>query len=145
MAEAQGSGDMNAVQNLMTGPHHPAADQADGRQAAAGGATEAGGRAERCKAAAAPPASPPASVLRPGSFVSRTARGAVGMAVASERDVKPTCSACSSRPADSADEARCGVELGDQFEWVDEFTWDAVVTRNAPDRRAAGAGRHQAA
>ncbi|HIE2385884.1 TPA: tape measure protein, partial [Pseudomonas aeruginosa] len=87
LAEAQGSGDMNAVQNLMTALATLQQIQAE---------TDAKRQREEqqkrvdeqnaAKAAAAPPASPPASSPPPRVVRFETARGAVDVAVASEQD-----------------------------------------------------------
>ncbi|MDF5937492.1 hypothetical protein P4234_00090 [Pseudomonas aeruginosa] len=109
LAEAQGSGDMNAVQNLMTALATLQQIQAE---------TDAKRQREEqqkrvdeqnaAKAAAAPPASSPASSPPPRVVRFETPREPLTWRWPANR-TKPTCSACSSRPARGpADEARCG-------------------------------------
>lgn len=99
LAEAQGSGDMNAVQNLMTALATLQQIQAE---------TDAKRQREEqqkrvdeqsaAKAAAAPLPRRRCRVLRPGSFVSRRRGEPLTWRWPANR-TKPTCSACSSRPA----------------------------------------------
>ncbi|MDF5978944.1 hypothetical protein P4114_16030 [Pseudomonas aeruginosa] len=99
LAEAQGSGDMNAVQNLMTALATLQQIQAETDAKRQRGAAEAGGRAERrqgrggaaCLAAGFESSAPGRSFRR--------RRGEPLTWRWPANRTKPTCSACSSRPA----------------------------------------------
>ncbi|MDF5938670.1 hypothetical protein P4234_12850 [Pseudomonas aeruginosa] len=109
LAEAQGSGDMNAVQNLMTALATLQQIQAE---------TDAKRQREEqqkrvdeqnaAKAAAAPPASSPASSPPPRVVRFETPRGAVDVAVASEQDETNLLGVLEQASRGPADEARCG-------------------------------------
>ncbi|MDF5954343.1 hypothetical protein P4110_00020 [Pseudomonas aeruginosa] len=114
---------MNAVQNLMTALATLQQIQAETDAKRQRRSSRSGWTSRTPPRWAAPPASSPASSPPPGSFVSR--RRGEPLDVAGGQRTGRNQPARRARAGQHEDRPMRldAVELGDQFEWVDEFTW----------------------